>query len=52
MGWSGAKKIPLGRHVLTIVAIDKLENTSTAHLAIVHLREQKKRRHHRHRRHH
>ncbi len=47
MGWSGAKKIPLGRHLLTIVAIDKLENTSTAHLAIVHLREKK-----RHPRHH
>jgi hypothetical protein len=51
MGWSGAKKIPLGRHVLTIVAIDKLENVSTAHLAIVHLREKPRKRRH-HRRHH
>jgi hypothetical protein len=51
MGWSGARKIPLGRHVLTIVAIDKLENTSTAHLAIVHLREKSRHRQHR-RRHH
>ncbi len=47
MRWSGAKKISTGRHVLTIVAIDRLENTSSTHLAIVHLPEHKRRhRHH------
>jgi hypothetical protein len=39
MRWFGATKIALGRHTLTIVAIDRLENTSSAHLSIVHLSE-------------
>jgi hypothetical protein len=48
MRWLGATKIALGHHELTIVAKDRLENISTAHLMIVHLAEH--RRHHR--RHH
>lgn len=51
MGWSGAKKISVGHHVLTFVAIDTLMNTSTTHISIVHLRE-KPRRARRHRKHH
>jgi Cellulase (glycosyl hydrolase family 5)/Bacterial Ig domain len=49
MRWLGATKIALGRHELTIVAKDRLENTSTAHLMIVHLAEHR-RRHRGHRR--
>jgi hypothetical protein len=50
MRWFGAMKISLGRHLLTFVAFDKLENSSTAHLIVVHTRE--KRHHGRRRRHH
>jgi hypothetical protein len=49
MRWFGAMKIATGRHELTIVAKDRLENISTAHLSIVHLSERPHRRHrHRH----
>jgi hypothetical protein len=51
MRWFGAIKISVGRHTLTFVAIDKLENSSTTHISIVHLSE-KPRRSHRRRRHH
>jgi hypothetical protein len=50
MRWFGAIKISVGRHVLTFVAIDKLKNTTTAHLSVVHLSE--KPRHRRRHRHH
>ncbi|HEY7961210.1 MAG TPA: Ig-like domain-containing protein [Solirubrobacteraceae bacterium] len=49
MLWFGARKLAVGRHVLTIVAIDKLQNSSSAHLTIVHRREgggRRGRRHH------
>jgi hypothetical protein len=39
MTWYGAADIATGHHVLTVVAIDKLENTSSAHLVVVHMRE-------------
>jgi hypothetical protein len=47
MTWYGARYLPLGRHQITIVAIDKLENSSSAHLVIVHVGQHHKRRHHR-----
>ncbi|MFI5010191.1 MAG: Ig-like domain-containing protein [Solirubrobacterales bacterium] len=42
MRWFGAYKLSTGRHVLTIVAIDRLENVSSLHLTIVHLREHRR----------
>ncbi len=47
MRWSGASKISPGKHVLTILAKDKLENVSTVHMTIVHVgaRPHRKRRH-------
>lgn len=51
INWVGAKRLPVGRHLLTIVAIDKLGNTASAHLSIVHAPEHRKRKHHR-RKHH
>jgi Bacterial Ig domain len=39
MRWFGAIKLRPGRHVLTIVAIDRLENKTTTSLTIVHLPE-------------
>ncbi len=50
MHWFGARKISLGHHTLTIIAIDKLKNVSRAHQVIVHLREVP-RRHHGHHKH-
>jgi hypothetical protein len=46
MHWYGAKKISVGRHVLTILAYDKLMNVTSYHVSFVHLPEPK-RRHHR-----
>jgi hypothetical protein len=37
--WSGARHISLGRHVLEILAYDKLRNVSRAYVSIVHLPE-------------
>jgi hypothetical protein len=51
MSWFGAMKISPGRHVLTVVAIDKLENVSSVHFTIVHVGSHPRRRKH-HRRHH
>jgi hypothetical protein len=48
MRWFGAMKLPLGRHVLTIVALDKMQNASSVQLTIVHMREHR----HRYRHHH
>lgn len=52
MHWFGAMKISTGHHVLTVVAIDKLGNTSTTHLGIVHLSEKRHHHHKPHRHHH
>jgi hypothetical protein len=43
MRWFGAYKLSTGRHVLTIVAIDRLENVSSLRLTIVHLSEHRRR---------
>jgi hypothetical protein len=50
MHWFGARKISVGRHVLTVIAVDKLRNISRMHFSIVHLPEHRGRRRH-HRRH-
>jgi hypothetical protein len=49
MHWFGARKISVGHHTLTIIAIDKLKNESRAHQVIVHLHEAPRRHHHKHR---
>ncbi len=49
MRWFGARKISVGHHTLTIIAIDKLKNVSQAQQVIVHLHEARRRRHHKHR---
>jgi hypothetical protein len=46
MHWYGAKKISVGRHILTILAYDKLKNVTSYHVAFVHLPEPKKAHHH------
>lgn len=51
MTWYGARKLAVGRHLITVVAIDKLQNSTSAHLSIVHLREHRRHRHRHHRRH-
>jgi hypothetical protein len=51
MHWFGARKISVGHHTLTIIAIDKLKNVSRAHQVIVHLYEPPRRRHHKHSKH-
>jgi hypothetical protein len=48
MSWFGARKISVGHHMLTVIAIDKLKNVSSAHQVIVHLYEPPRRRKHRH----
>jgi Cellulase (glycosyl hydrolase family 5) len=48
MHWFGARKIAVGQHTLTIIAIDKLGNVTRTNRVIVHLREAPK--HHRVRR--
>jgi hypothetical protein len=48
MRWFGAMKLAPGHYQLTILAKDRLENVSTAHLTIVHLAEHTRRRRHRH----
>jgi hypothetical protein len=47
MHWFGASKISPGKHTLTILAIDKLENVSTVHMTIVHVMAHPRRRGHR-----
>jgi hypothetical protein len=42
MHWLGAMKLSTGRHVLTVVAIDKMGNSSSAQLVVVHLRERRR----------
>jgi hypothetical protein len=52
MTWYGARHLRTGRHLITVVAIDKLENSTSAHLVIVHLREGGRRRRRHRARHH
>lgn len=47
MLWFGARKISVGRHLLTVLAYDKLRNVTRAYLSIVHLPEASPH-HHRH----
>jgi hypothetical protein len=44
--WSGARHISFGRHVLEILAYDKLRNVSRAYVSIVHLPEGSSHHHH------
>jgi Cellulase (glycosyl hydrolase family 5)/Bacterial Ig domain len=46
--WQGAKHLSIGRHTLTIFAIDKLGNTATTSQLFVHTSEHKRVRKHRH----
>lgn len=47
MHWFGARKVSVGRHVLTIIAIDKLRNITRTYQTFVHLAEPHRRHHHR-----
>ena len=44
--WSGARRISVGRHLLTILAYDKQRNVSRAYISIVHLPETSPHHHH------
>ncbi len=44
--WAGARHIALGRHVLTILAYDKVRNVSRTSVSIVHLPEAPPHHHH------
>jgi hypothetical protein len=44
--WAGARHIALGRHVLTILAYDKVRNVSRTYVSIVHLPEAPPHHHH------
>jgi polysaccharide biosynthesis protein PslG len=44
--WAGARHIALGRHLLTILAYDKLRNVTRAYVSIMHLPEGSSHHHH------
>ncbi len=51
LDWQGAKKISMGRHILTFLAVDKLHNISRESIIIYHRGAHKKSRRHRKHRH-